>query len=41
VTNLSISTVRRRLTRVSKRMERLAAHDGQAPEVIDFSAAAV
>jgi RNA polymerase sigma-70 factor, ECF subfamily len=39
VTNLSISTVRRRLTRVSKRMERLAANDGQAPEVITFAAA--
>jgi len=41
VTNLSISTVRRRLTRVSKRMERLAANDGQSPEVITFAAAAV
>jgi len=41
VTNLSISTVRRRLTRVSKRMERLAANDDQSPEVITFASAAV
>jgi RNA polymerase sigma-70 factor (ECF subfamily) len=32
-TKLSISTVRRRLSRVSKRMERLAASDGHVPEV--------
>ena len=39
LTNLSISTVRRRLSRVGKRMERLAANDGHFPEVFAFAAA--
>jgi RNA polymerase sigma-70 factor (ECF subfamily) len=39
VTNLSISTVRRRLTRVSKRMERLATTGDQSPDVFAYAAA--
>ena len=38
-TNLSISTVRRRLTRVSKRMERLAAIGEQSTDVFAYAAA--
>ena len=38
-TNLSISTVRRRLSRVTKRMERLAANDGPDASVYDYAAA--
>jgi RNA polymerase sigma-70 factor (ECF subfamily) len=38
-TNLSISTVRRRLSRVTKRMERLAAYDGSAAESFAYAAA--